>query len=445
MLFTEEQSSDSAVSGSGQPLAARMRPASFDEYAGQRHILADGKLLRRAIETDRFTSVILYGPAGVGKTSLAELIASVTSAHFQRLSAVTGTVKDVRRCIEEARARRQIHDRRTILFVDEIHRFNKTQQDALLPDVESGTIRFIGATTENPFFSVIGPLISRSQVFELKSLSAEDVIPLLKRAVNDRLLRPGKSVVIDDEAAAFLASACEGDARRALTALEAAATAGADVDSTVTIDLVAAQDAMQSKAVVYGRDGHYDTVSAFIKSMRAGNPDAAVYWLAKMLEAGEDIVFIARRIVIFAAEDIGNADPRALTLATSAMQAVKMIGMPEARIILAQAVTYCATSPKSNASYAAINAAIADIQSGRVQDVPAHLKDGHYKGAASLGRGVGYEYPHDSASGVTSQACMVHQKRYYKPIDNGYEARIIERMNYWQSLRHQAQPEKPNE
>ena len=425
-----------AESAPEMPLAARMRPASLDEYLGQRHLLGEGMLLRRAIDADRFTSIILSGPPGVGKTSLAELIARQTDAEFIRLSGVMSTVADMRREIACAVQRRQACGRKTILFIDEIHRFNKAQQDVLLPDVENGNVRLVGATTENPFFYVIGPLVSRSMLFQLEGLGVEDIASLLRRACSDPRGFPDLKVEISDEAAAFLADICEGDARKSLTALELAVLSSTpDTEGVVRVDLPTAEASIQKRAINYGDDGHYDTASAFIKSMRGSDPDAAVYWLAKMLHAGEDINFIARRIVIFASEDVGNADPRALSLAVSAMQAIQMIGMPEARIILAQAVTYCATAPKSNASYMAVNAALDDIRSGRVQAVPLHLRDKH-SSTGNSGDGVeGYKYPHDYQGGFVRQEYLGVERSYYNPSDTGYEVKIRERLDYWRRCR----------
>ena len=423
-----------------QPLAARLRPRSFAEFAGQEHLIAPGKLLRRAIEADRFTAIILYGPPGIGKTTLAELIAHLTAAHFRRLSAVSATVADLRRVVEEAGLHlRATPARRTILFVDELHRFNRAQQDVLLPYVENGTVRLIGATTENPFFCLVGPLVSRAQVFRLEPLSPAAIAGVLQRAVTDERGFPGRHVELDAGVADFFGTACEGDARRALTALEVAvgSTPPAADGQTIRVSLKTAEESMQQKALFYGDDGHYDTISAFIKSMRGSDPHAAVYWLAKMLQAGEDLRFIARRIVIFASEDVGNADPRAMPLALSAMQAVEMIGMPEARIILAQAATYCATCPKSNAAIKAIDQALEDVREGRVQPVPPHLRDSHYPGAASFGHGDGYQYPHDAPEGVVLQDYLAVPTVYYQPVDRGYETRIRERMAYWDKLRQE--------
>ncbi len=422
-----------------QPLAARLRPRSLDEYVGQQHLLAQGKLLRRAIDADRFTSIILSGTPGIGKTSLAELIAKRTDSAFIRLSGVLSSVADIRREIAAAVLRKQSSGRKTILFIDEIHRFNRAQQDVLLPDVESGNVRLIGATTHNPNFYVIGPLLSRSLVFMLESLNKDDIKTVYRRALTDERGFAGKNVILEPDAEDFLAEICEGDARRALNALEIAVlTTPPDSDGKIVISLEVAEASIQQKALNYGDDGHYDTASAFIKSMRGSDPDAAVYWLAKMLSAGEDIRFIARRIVIFASEDIGNADPRALPLAVSTMQAIEMIGMPEARIILSQAVTYCATAPKSNASYMAVDAALTDVKKERVTPVPKHLRDSHYSGAKKMGHGKDYKYPHSFDGNFVPQDYLGVEKTYYQPGNSGYESKISERIKYWNQLREKA-------
>jgi putative ATPase len=444
LLFETEQVNDDFKSVEPEmsvrkdaPLPARLRPTTFKEYAGQKHLLEKGRLLRRAIDADRFASIILYGPPGTGKTTLSELIANVTDSAFVRLSGVSSTVSDIRKEIGYAVQRKNFSKRRTIIFIDEIHRFNKAQQDVLLPDIENGNIRFIGATTHNPNFYIIGPLLSRSLVFKLEPLSVEDITTLLKRAVEeDKGFSLKNRITVTDEAYKFLASSSEGDARKALNALEIAVTTTEPKNDEINVTLKIAEESIQLKSLQYGDDGHYDTASAFIKSMRGSDPDAALYWLAKMLHAGEDIRFIARRIVIFASEDIGNADPRAITLAVNTMQAVEMIGMPEARIILGQAVTYCATAPKSNASYAGIDAALADIKEERVQPVPKHLRDAHYTGAKDMGHGEGYIYPHGKEDNFAVQDYMGVSKKYYSPVDSGYESKIRERIKYWDSLRN---------
>ncbi len=423
-----------------QPLAARLRPRTFSEFVGQEHLLGAGKPLRVAIDNNTLSSLILFGPPGVGKTTIAALITATAAARFERLSAVVATVSDIRRCIENAAREWQSGTgRRTYLFIDEIHRFNKAQQDVLLPDVENGTIRLIGATTENPFFHVIGPLLSRSQVYQLHPLMTADILSILDQACQDERGFPGWQIHLLPEAAQFIAESCEGDARKALNILEVVVTAATQDNSTaaqsLTISLKQVENALQTKAIDYGADGHYDTISAFIKSMRGSDPNAAIYWLAKMLYAGEDLRFIARRIIIFAAEDVGNADPRALVLAVNALQAVQAIGMPEARIILAQAVTFCATCPKSNASYLAINRAMHDVEHHPVASVPVHLRDAHYAGAKRLEHGKGYQYPHDYPGHFIAQEYLPEPRIYYEPADSGYETRIKERMRDWNEQR----------
>lgn len=416
------------------PLAARMRPRTLEEYAGQSHILGPGKLLRRAIEADRLSSVILYGPPGTGKTSLARLIASRTKSRFVELSGVEGSVADIRKAVGEA-AIAALNGGRTLLFIDEIHRFNKAQQDALLPDVERGTVRLIGATTQNPFFSINSPLVSRSQVFQLQPLSVDELVTLQQRAIGDRERGLGELPVdLDEGAARHLATVSDGDARKCLNALEIAArTTPFGSDGRIHVTLEVAAESIQKKALVYDGTGddHYDTASAFIKSLRGSDPDAALYWLAKMLHAGEELRFITRRLVIFASEDVGLADPLALPLAMSAQQAVEFIGLPEARITLAHAVVYLATAPKSNRAYAALGRAEADIASGRTLAVPAHLKDSHYKGAASLGHGTGYQYPHNYEGAYVPQAYLPEGRTYYEPGDQGAELRIAQRLAAW--------------
>jgi len=400
-----------------EPLAYRMCPRSVEEYAGQEHILGEGKLLRRAIEADRITSIILYGPPGTGKTALARVIAARTNARFEWLNAATAGLDDLRKVIQAARARKG-KGVRTILFLDEIHRFNKLQQDALLPDVEEGNVTLIAATVENPFFYVNSALLSRSQIFELKPLSEGALLKVLRSALEDRERGlGGMPLAADNDALEQIARMSDGDARKALSALEIAAlTTGPDREGTVRITLSVAEESIQKKAVVYDKKGdqHYDTISAFIKSMRGSDPDAAVYYLAKMLYAGEDPRFIARRIVICASEDVGDADPMALVVATAALRAVEFVGMPEARIPLAQAVIYIAGAPKSNAAYRAIEAALEDIKNEQTLEVPDHLKDSHYPGAEKLGHGKGYKYPHDYG-GQVEQEYLPAKKRYYKP------------------------------
>jgi putative ATPase len=427
------------VAHASAPLAARMRPRTLDEYVGQQHILAEGKLLRRAVQADRFSSIILYGPPGVGKTTLAHIISQETKSRFVALSGVESSVADIRKEAENAGHHQRLYNKTTILFVDEIHRFNKAQQDVLLPHVERGTLRFIGATTHNPFFYVNSPLVSRSQVFTLEPLGIADLESLMDRALTDveRGLG-GMKARIEPEARHHLATVADGDARRCLNALELAVlSTQPDAAGEIVITLAAAEESVQQKTVVYDGDGdaHYDTISAFIKSMRASDPDAALYWLAKMLYAGEDIRFIARRIVIAASEDIGMADSNALRVAVAAQQAVEFIGMPEARIILAHATIYNATAPKSNRSYTAIDAALEDVKNGRTLPVPKHLRDAHHKKAAKeFGHGEGYLYPHNYEGGFVPQRCLEGGKQYYDPTPNGLEGRIKERLEHWRKL-----------
>ena len=422
-----------AAAKASTPLAARMRPRELSEYVGQQHLLGPGKLLRRAIEADRLTSLILYGPPGCGKTALAFLIAARTKAHVERINAVAAGVEDLRRVIEAARFRRSNQGARTVLFIDEIHRFNKAQQDVLMPEAEDGTLLLIGATTHNPFFSLVSPLISRSLVAELKPLSKEDLRLLLQRALIDKEKGLGnQNIELSDGALDFFSGITDGDARRALNGLEvAAATTLPDESGTVRITLAEAQESVQKKAVVYDRkeDAHYDTVSAYIKSMRGSDPDASLYWLAKMLYAGEDPRFIARRLVICSSEDVGLADPQALVIATAAQQAVEFLGMPECRIPLAQATVYVALAPKSNASYLGIENAMKEVESARTQEVPTHLKDAHYPGADQLGHGKGYKYAHSFPGHHVEQEYMPEKKRYYDPTDQGFERELKQRLS----------------
>jgi len=420
-----------------QPLAARMRPRDLSEFAGQAHILAPGQLLRRAIEADRIQSLIFYGPPGTGKTSLAQIIARQTRNKFERLSGVESNVADMRRVLAAAANRVENTGQSTILFIDEIHRFNKAQQDVLLPDVEAGVVRLIGATTHNPFFFVNSPLVSRSQIFELRPLSEEDLLGLLRQALADKERGLGEMRIEAEEAALrHLAKLSDGDARKALNALEiAATTTPPGADGIIRIDLSSAEQSIQKKAVVYDdEDAHYDTISAFIKSMRGSDPDAALYWLAKMIHAGEDPRFIARRIVIHAAEDVGLADPMALVLANAAAQAAEFIGWPEARIPLAEATLYIATAAKSNSTIAAIDSAMKDVESGRTLPVPEHLRDTSYEGAKRLGHGAGYKYAHDFPEHFVAQDYLGAQRHYYEPSDQGVEKKIKERLEKWKEL-----------
>ena len=413
-----------------EPLAARMRPRTIDEVVGQEHILGEGKLLRRVIEADRLTNIILYGPPGCGKTTLAEVIARSTKRNFVRASGVVSNVAEIRKICD--RAMNELGGMGTILFVDEIHRFNKSQQDVLLPYVENGTVILIGATTHNPNFFINTPLTSRSLVFELKGLSPDDIAKLLDRALNDEERGYGKlKVRLEDEAKRFLSEICDGDARHALTALEIAVKSTPENgEGEIVLDLEVMESCVQRRQVRYDKkeDGHYDTISAFIKSIRGTDPDAAVYWLGKMLVAGEDPRFIARRLVISASEDIGNADPRGLSVAVAAMQACEFVGMPECAINLAQATTYLASAPKSNASCMAISEAMADVESGRVQPVPEHLKNKHVRAIGS-NEVTEYKYPHNFADHYVKQAYLGVPKSYYRPTGLGYEATILKMLS----------------
>jgi putative ATPase len=445
-LFTSELDTGAAASAkavavsrnASAPLATRMRPTTLEEFVGQEHILGPGQLLRRAIEADRIQSLIFYGPPGTGKTSLAQIVAATTRNKFERLSGVESNVADMRRVLATAANRLQNTGQPTILFIDEIHRFNKAQQDVLLPDVESGVVRLIGATTHNPFFFVNSPLVSRSQIFELQPLSEQDLYALLQRALTETERGLGALHVQAEEAALrHLAKLADGDARKALNALEIAAlTTPPGANGQVQITLAAAEQSIQKKAVVYDGDGdaHYDTISAFIKSMRGSNPDAVMYWLAKMIHAGEDPRFISRRMLICAAEDVGLADPMALVLATAAHQAAEFVGWPEARIPIAEAALYIATAPKSNSSIAAIDAALADVRSGRTLAVPEHLRDASYAGAKRLGHGTGYQYAHAFSDHFVVQDYLGSDKQYYEPTEQGHEKLIQDRVAKWRRL-----------
>ncbi len=422
----------SAESDAEIPLAARMRPRDLAEFVGQAHLVGGGKILRRAIEADRLRSVILYGPPGCGKSALGFVIASRTRAHVERVNAAAAGVEDLRRAIEAARFRKNQQGRRTILFIDEIHRFNKAQQDVLMPEVEEGTVILVGATTHNPFFSLVSPLLSRSLVAELKPLSSADVAVLLRRAITDRERGLGSmKLEVEEEAIRFLAEISDGDARRALNGLELAAlTTPPDAGGVIRASRKTAEESVQKKAVVYDRDedAHYDTISAYIKSMRGSDPDAALYWLAKMLYAGEDPRLIARRLVICAAEDVGNADPQALVVATAAQQSVEFVGLPECRIPLAQATVYVACAPKSNAAYLGLERAMKDVEAGKTLGVPEHLKDSHYPGAERLGHGKGYKYAHSYPGHHVAQEYLPERRRYYEPTDQGLEKELKERL-----------------
>ncbi len=419
------------------PLASRLRPVKLEEVVGQQHIIAKDKLLYRAILADKLSSVIFYGPPGTGKTTLAKVIANTTSAEFMQINATAAGKKDMENVVQQAKDNQGMYGKKTILFIDEIHRFNKGQQDYLLPFVEDGTIILIGATTENPYFEVNNALLSRSVVFELKPLAKEDIHSILLRALTDKEKGMGSyHAEIEEEALDFLADMANGDARTALTALELGVlTTPRAEDGKIHITLEVAAECIQKRAVRYDKSGdnHYDTVSAFIKSMRGSDPDAAVYYLARMLYAGEDIRFIARRIMICAAEDVGNADPQALTVAVSAAQAVERIGMPEAQIILSQAVTYIACAPKSNAACMAVGRAMEAVKDTQTSQIPVHLMDSHYQGAGKLGHGIGYQYAHDYPHHYVKQQYLpdsVVGAKFYEPTENGYEKQIREHLAF---------------
>lgn len=412
------------------PLAARMRPKRLADLVGQQHILAPGKLLRRMIDAGRLGSIILFGPPGTGKTTVANLLASETDGGFRQISAVTGGVKEVREVMLWAQDQVATGAGRPILFVDEIHRFSKSQQDVLLPDVEAGIVTLVGATTSNPFFSVNAALLSRSQLFQLNPLSVEDIAALLRRAIADKELGLGHiRIEVEDAAIDFLAKICEGDARRALTALEIAVLSDRG-DGPVQLTESLARESVQQKQVGYDGTGddHYDLASALIKSIRGSDVDAALYWLARMLEGGEDIRFICRRLVILASEDIGNADPNALTVSVSAMQACEFIGLPECQLTLSQTVAYLACAPKSNAATTAIGAARTDVRHGSIVPVPMHLRDAHYSGAKDLGHGKGYQLAHNAEGGIAAQEYLGVDKEYYQPTDRGFEAELQTRL-----------------
>lgn len=419
----------------GSPLAARMRPKTLEEFVGQEHIVGKGKLLYRAIKSDRISSVIFYGPPGTGKTTLAKIIANTTKSEFRQINATTAGIKDIKEVVSDAKDRQGMYATKTILFIDEIHRFNKTQQDALLPHVEDGTIILVGATTENPYFEVNKALVSRSIIFQLKPLEQKDIEQLLRWAIDDMEQGMGAyQAEIDKDALAFLADTANGDARTALNALELAVlTTEKEKDGKIRITLPVAEECIQKRALNYDKNGdnHYDTISAFIKSMRGSDPDAALYYLAKMIYAGEDPKFIARRVVICASEDVGNADPHALQVAVAAMQAVDFIGLPEGRIPLAQAVTYVSCAPKSNAAYVGINKALEDVKKVRIRSVPPHLKDSSYSSAKEMGNGVGYKYAHAYPNHYVKQQYLPDElvgTVYYELSDSGVERRMKEYM-----------------
>lgn len=436
---------DSRKNTQHAPLAERMRPLTLDEVVGQQHLIGDGKILRRLIEGDRLTSLILWGPPGTGKTSLAQVIAHSTQSRFVFFSAVLNGIKEVRELVAKARDEQRYHGRKTLLFVDEIHRFNKAQQDAFLPYVERGEITLIGATTENPSFEINAALLSRSRVFVLEPLSADDIRRLLARALTDARGLKAHQLEVDDEALSYLAEMAQGDARIALNTLE---TASDSVRGRVTLDSI--REALQKRATLYDKSGeeHYNVISAFIKSMRGSDPDGALYWLARMIDAGEDPLFIARRMVILASEDIGNADPRALQLAIAAQQAVHFIGMPEGRIPLGQAATYLATAPKSNAAYAGIDAALAVVRKQGALPVPLHLRNAPTRLMKELDYHKGYQYAHDYPEGYAPQDYLpdaLHGSTFYRPTEHGYEKMISERLRYWSALKKQRARERKNE
>jgi putative ATPase len=419
-----------------KPLAARMRPRSLEEFVGQQHFLGEGKLLRRILAADRIGSLIFYGSPGTGKTSLAELIARQSNRHFEAMNAASAGIKEVRAVLDRARDELASGGKQTILFIDELHHFNKVQQDVLLPDVEAGIVSLIGATTSNPFFSLVSALISRSQIFEFQALTADEIRKLMHRALQDEKRGLARyNIEVDDDALDFLIEVCDGDARRSLNALEIGVLSLHGQDRP--FDLEVAQESIQKKAIQYDQDGdaHYDSASALIKSMRGSDPDAALYWLARMIEAGEDPRFLARRVVIAASEDVGNADPMALLVANAAFAAVEKIGMPEGRILLAQAVTYISTAPKSNASYVAIDEALSDVRNKSLLPIPVHLKDTHYRGASQLGHGEGYQYAHASEEGWVDQDYLGVEKEYYRPVERGFEATIRKRLEVFKERR----------
>jgi len=425
------------------PLAARMRPRSLEEFVGQEHFLGPGKLLRRLLEADRLGSLIFYGPPGTGKTTLARILATATRAHFVQLTAVGSGVAEVREILADARRRLETTGQRTLLFIDEIHRFNRAQQDVLLPEVEEGIVILVGATTENPFFSLTAPLLSRSRIFQFEPLSAEHIKTILRQALADKERGLGnRQVIIDEEALDYLAATSDGDARRALSALEIGVLSTRD--EPVRFNLELAREAVQKRTVAYDRAGdyHYDAISALIKSIRGSDPDAALYWLAVMLEGGEDVRFLARRLIILASEDIGNADPMALLVAVATAHACEFVGLPECALNLAHAVVYLACAPKSNASYRALKAAQEDLRQKRIVPIPRHLRDASYKGAKRLGHGEGYRYPHAEPGAIAAQDYLGVDRIYYEPTDRGFEKELAERLAKIRALLREAKEKR---